>query len=112
LPLNQTSLDLTHLAGLTFSDPDPDKFPCLGLALRAARTGNSLPIVLNAANEVAVEAFLRGDLNYSGIPEVIRRMMDGHVIISPEGLEEILAVDLQTRGEAAAFISSLKNKNS
>ena len=112
LPLNQAALDLTQLDGLTFLDPDPDKFPCLGLALRAARTGQSLPIVLNAANEVAVEAFLRGELNYSGIPEVIRRMMDRHVIISPEGLEEILAVDLQTRGETAAFISSLKNKNS
>ncbi len=112
LPLNQATLDLTQLDGLTFLDPDPDKFPCLGLALRAARTGQSLPIVLNAANEVAVEAFLRGELNYSGIPEVIRRMMDRHVIISPEGLEEILAVDLQTRGETAAFISSLKNKNS
>ena len=112
LPLNQATLDLTQLDGLTFLDPDPDKFPCLGLALRAARTGQSLPIVLNAANEVAVEAFLRGELNYKGIPEVIRRMMDRHVIISPEGLEEILAVDLQTRRETAAFISSLKNKNS
>ena len=112
LPLNQASLDLTQLAGLTFSAPDPEKFPCLGLALRAARTGNSLPIVLNAANEVAVEAFLRGALNYSGIPEVIRRMMDRHAIITPEGLEEILAVDLRTRGETAAYISSLNFKNS
>ena len=112
LPLNQASLDLTQLDGLTFLDPDPDKFPCLGLALRAARTGQSLPIVLNAANEVAVEAFLQGALNYSGIPEVILRMMDRHAIISPEGLEEILAVDLRIRRETAAFISSLKNKNS
>ena len=112
LPLNQTSLDLTQLDGLTFLDPDPGKFPCLGLALRAARTGNSLPIVLNAANEVAVEAFLRGELNYSGIPEVIRRIMDRHAIITPEGLEEILAVDLRTRGETAAYISSLNYKNS
>jgi len=111
LPLNQTSLDLTQLAGLTFLTPDPEKFPCLGLALRAAGTGNSLPIVLNAANEVAVEAFLRGELNYSGIPEVIRRMMDGHAIITPEGLEDILAVDLRTRGETASLISSLNYKN-
>jgi 1-deoxy-D-xylulose-5-phosphate reductoisomerase len=111
LPLNQASLDLTQLDGLTFLDPDPDKFPCLGLALRAARTGNSLPIVLNAANEVAVEAFLRGELNYSGIPEVIRRMLDRHAIITPEGLEEILAVDLRTREETAAYISSLNVKN-
>jgi len=112
LPLNQTSLDLTQLDGLTFLDPDPDKFPCLGLALRAARTGNSLPIVLNAANEVAVAAFLQGELNYSGIPEVIRRMMDRHAIITPEGLEEILAVDLRTRGETAAYISSVNVNNS
>ena len=112
LPLNQPSLDLTQVPGLTFMAPDPDKFPCLGLALRAAGTGQSLPIVLNAANEVAVEAFLRGALSYSGIPEVIRRIMDGHAIITPEGLEEILAVDLQTRRETAAFISSLNYKNS
>jgi 1-deoxy-D-xylulose-5-phosphate reductoisomerase len=112
LPLNQASLDLTQLDGLTFLDPDPEKFPCLGLALRAAKTGQSLPIVLNAANEVAVEAFLRGELNFSGIPEVIRRMLDRHAIITPEGLEEILAVDLRTRRETAAVILSLKNKNS
>ena len=112
LPLNQASLDLTQLDGLTFLDPDLERFPCLGLALRAARTGQSLPIVLNAANEVAVDAFLRGVLSYSGIPEVIRRIMDGHAIITPEGLEEILAVDLRTRRETAAFISSLNYKNS
>jgi 1-deoxy-D-xylulose-5-phosphate reductoisomerase len=111
LPLKQTSLDLTQQAGLTFLAPDPDKFPCLGLALRAAGTGQSLPIVLNAANEVAVEAFLRGELNYSGIPEVIRRIMDRHAIITPEGLEEILAVDLRTRGETAELISTLHYKN-
>ena len=111
LPLNRTSLDLTQSAGLTFLAPDPDKFPCLGLALRAAGTGNSLPIVLNAANEVAVEAFLRGELNYSGIPEVIRRMMDRHAIMTPEGLEDILAVDLRTRRETAACIASLNHKN-
>ena len=68
LPLNQPSLDLTQVAGLTFLAPDPDKFPCLGLALRAAGTGQSLPIVLNAANEVAVEAFLRGALQLFGDP--------------------------------------------
>jgi 1-deoxy-D-xylulose-5-phosphate reductoisomerase len=108
LPLNRTSLDLTRLDGLTFLDPDPEKFPCLGLALRAAKTGGSLPIVLNAANEVAVEAFLRGELPYPGIPEVIRRIMDQHVIISPQGLEEIMAVDCRTRKETVKVLSSFR----
>jgi 1-deoxy-D-xylulose-5-phosphate reductoisomerase len=110
LPLNQPSLDLTRLAGLTFSTPDPQKFPCLGLALRAAKSGGSLPIVLNAANEVAVEAFLRGELPYPGIPEVIRRIMDQHAIINPQGLEEIMAVDCRIREETVKVISSLAGK--
>jgi 1-deoxy-D-xylulose-5-phosphate reductoisomerase len=110
LPLNQPSLDLTRLAGLTFSDPDPEKFPCLGLALRAAQSGGSLPIVLNAANEVAVEAFLRGELPYPGIPEVIHRIMDQHAIINPQGLEEIMAVDGLTREQTAAAIDSSRCK--
>ena len=93
---------------MTFLAPDPEKFPCLGLALRAAKTGGSLPIALNAANEVAVEAFLRGELPYPGIPEVIRRIMDQHGIISPEGLEEILAVDRRTREETVKLISSFR----
>jgi 1-deoxy-D-xylulose-5-phosphate reductoisomerase len=95
---------------LTFLAPDPEKFPCLGLALRAARTGGSLPIVLNAANEVAVESFLRGELPYPGIPEVIRRIMDQHAIISPQGLEEIMVVDRLTREQTAVAISSSRCK--
>lgn len=97
LVLPQSGLDLTRLPGLTFLEPDLEKFPCLGLAWEAARAGGSLPIVLNAANEVAVAAFLQGRLPFGGIPRIIRRIMDKHAIMIPQGLEEILAVDEETR---------------
>ena len=58
--------------------PDHDRFPCLGLAYRALRAGGTLPVVLNAANEVAVEAFLDGKLGFTAIPRVIERTMDAH----------------------------------
>jgi 1-deoxy-D-xylulose-5-phosphate reductoisomerase len=97
LPLPLPPLELTRLNGLTFHEPDLAKFPCLGLAWEAARAGGSLPIVLNAANEAAVAAFLGGRLPFGGIPRIIRRIMDKHVIIKPRVLEEILAVDAEAR---------------
>jgi 1-deoxy-D-xylulose-5-phosphate reductoisomerase len=106
LPLPQSSLDLTRLSGLTFFEPDLEKFPCLALALEAARAGGSLPIVLNAANEVAVAAFLRGELSFGGIPRIIRRIMEKHAIIHPRGLEEILAVDEKIRSLTETLIRS------
>jgi 1-deoxy-D-xylulose-5-phosphate reductoisomerase len=65
------TLDLAELGQLTFEAPDEDAFPCLRLAREAAAAGGTSPCVLNAANEVAVHAFLRGDLSFTGIPRVI-----------------------------------------
>ncbi|MBI5585316.1 MAG: 1-deoxy-D-xylulose-5-phosphate reductoisomerase [Deltaproteobacteria bacterium] len=104
LPLPHSALDLTGLSGLTFFEPDLEKFPCLALAWQAARAGGSLPIVLNAANEVAVAAFLRGELPFGGIPRIIRRIMEKHAIIHPRGLEEILAVDEKIRSLTETLI--------
>ena len=108
LPLHQPGLDLARMSGLTFFDPDLEKFPCLRLAGEAARAGGSLPIVLNAANETAVAAFLRGELPFRGIPEIIGRTMKKHAILSPSGLEEILAVDTWARREAEAVLRTRK----
>src|SRR3712207_5974680 len=69
-------LDLPKLGSLTFEAPDEDTFACLRLAREAGRTGGTAPCILNAANEVAVAAFLDGELPFTGIPEVIARSLD------------------------------------
>jgi 1-deoxy-D-xylulose-5-phosphate reductoisomerase len=73
------SLDIATVAEMTFLPPDPDKFPCLGLAYDALRVGKSMPAVLNAANEEAVALFLDGRLRFDRIPVVIEQVMGKHV---------------------------------
>jgi 1-deoxy-D-xylulose-5-phosphate reductoisomerase len=104
LPLGQTSPDLIGMGGLTFFNPDLEKFPCLGLALEAGRQGGGMPVVLNAANEIAVSSFLKGVLPYQGIPAVIEDTMGKHQRSTPGGLEEILAVDGWARRQAGSWI--------
>ncbi len=95
----QTSL--TRLGTLTFEEPDPERFPALTLARRAGELGGTLPAVLNAANEVAVEAFVNGRATVSQIPEIVRQTMDRHEIVAHPRLEQILAADAWARREAA-----------
>jgi 1-deoxy-D-xylulose-5-phosphate reductoisomerase len=97
-------LDLTAFAGLTFFKPDLAKFRCLELAYQALAAGESMPTVLNAANEVAVEAFLGGAIRFVQIPELIHRTMDAH---QPQGLatiEEVLVVDRWAREKARQLL--------
>jgi 1-deoxy-D-xylulose-5-phosphate reductoisomerase len=72
------SLDLVRFGSLEFRPPDPERFPCLRLAYQAARSDGTLAIALNAANEVAVDAFLGGRLSFTAIPRVIEQTMDAH----------------------------------
>jgi 1-deoxy-D-xylulose-5-phosphate reductoisomerase len=104
LPLNRGYLDLFQVTGLTFFQPDLEKFPCLRLALEAGRVGGSMPAVLNAANEVAVSTFLKGGLPYQGIPAVIEGTMRDHQSLTPTGLDEILAIDAWARKQAHSRI--------
>ncbi len=97
LPVPLPPLDLCALSGLTFLAPDHDRFPAVSLAYRAARTGGSLPAVLNAANEVAVAAFLAGRLPFTGIPAVIEAAMDEHVPVPLASLADVLAADAEGR---------------
>ena len=90
---------------LTFEPPDTDTFRCLALAYQAARLGDTYPAVLNAANEVAVGAFLDGRLAYLGIPDVVERVLDAHEPIAPS-LEGVLEVDAWARGQASATIAT------
>jgi 1-deoxy-D-xylulose-5-phosphate reductoisomerase len=102
------TLDLTRAGRLDFLAPDHERFPCLTLAYRALRAGDTFPVVLNAANEVAVEAFLDGKLGFTSIPRVIERAMNGH---SPEHvltIEVIRRVDLWAREQARAMAAELE----
>ena len=78
-----------------------ERFPALELARRAGETGGTLPAVLNAANEVAVEAFVKGKINFPQITETVRRVMDVHKVVSHPTLEKILEADAWARAEAA-----------
>jgi 1-deoxy-D-xylulose-5-phosphate reductoisomerase len=91
------SLDLTETRRLDFDVPDGEAFPCLGLAYRALEAERSLPVVLNAANEIAVARFLEGRLAFTAIPQVIERTMDAHKAAQVSTLEEVRAVDRWAR---------------
>jgi 1-deoxy-D-xylulose-5-phosphate reductoisomerase len=86
---------------LTFEEPDVERFPAIELARRAGELGGTLPAVLNAANEVAVEAFVNRKINFPQITETVRRTMDAHKVVSRPSLEQILQADAWARREAA-----------
>jgi 1-deoxy-D-xylulose-5-phosphate reductoisomerase len=90
-------LDLEAAGRLDFHAPDTAAFPCLRLAYRALEAERSLPVVLNAANEVAVARFLEGRLGFTAIPQVVERTMDAHVPSDAATLEEVRAVDRWAR---------------
>jgi 1-deoxy-D-xylulose-5-phosphate reductoisomerase len=94
------SLDLVRRGPLAFEAPDLDRFPCLRLARTAAASGGAAPVVLNAANEVAVGAFLEGRLNFTGIAAVIEGVLEQGAPNASVGLEGILAVDAWARRQA------------
>ena len=95
-------LDFGKLARITFEDPDPVNFPGLALALRAGRTGGSLPTVFNAANERAVAMFLKKQIGYLDIARIIEEAMDAHRVIAHPDLDQIL----QTEQETYDFIAA------
>lgn len=102
-------LDLTSLSGLTFFKPDLEKFRCLGLAYRALSDGESMPAVMNAANEIAVEEFLEGRLGFLQIAQVIEETMNAHQAHALESLEEVLQVDQWGRETAGEICRRLVN---
>lgn len=91
------SLDLFSVAQLDFEAPDLLRFPCLSLAYQAIEQGGTAPAILNAANEVAVEAFLGGRLGFTAIPEVIASTLSAIPSVDANNLDEILEVDAQAR---------------
>jgi 1-deoxy-D-xylulose-5-phosphate reductoisomerase len=97
-------LNLAELNHLTFDPPDFEKFPSLKLAYEALERGGTLPAVLNAANEVAVEAFLQGKIGFDHIPQVVASTMNGHNTTPLRGVEDVLKADQWAKGKALDFI--------
>ena len=97
-------LDFTSLSNLTFEKPDLEKFPCLALAYDALRQGGTMPAVLNAANEIAVQAFLDGKIRLSEIAEINKSVMNRHQNIEAKDLETILEADRLAREHATEFL--------
>ena len=97
LPFSSRRIDFGALREMTFQPPDREKFECLGLAYRALQMGGTAPAVLNAANEVAVQMFLDGELPFSAIPSLIREALNAHTPLHAFTLADLGRVDAETR---------------
>jgi 1-deoxy-D-xylulose-5-phosphate reductoisomerase len=104
------ALDLCALGQLSFEQPDAARFPCLGLAFAALRAGGTAPAVLNAANEVAVDAFLSGRLRFTGIAPVIEETMARFAGGPATSLADVMQADAGARREAMAGVSRLMGR--
>ena len=90
-------LDFTEIARLDFEPPDADRFPALRLARDAATTGGTLPCIMSAANEVAVQGFLTGQLGFEKIPEIVEAAMDCVEVSTNTDFEHVLEADRLSR---------------
>ena len=97
LPCDADRLDLTRVGSLTFEEADTDRFPCLTLARRALGEGGHAPVILNAANEVAVAAFLDGKIRFTQIPELIMEALERTPNGALDSIESCVEVDARTR---------------
>ena len=101
LTLNNKKLDFASLQGLTFEEPDMEKFPCLSLAFEAIRKGGNVPCAMNAANEAAVAAFLKDGIRFYDIPEIISACMAGVNFVEKPTVEDLLSTNAEVyRAEA------------
>ncbi len=104
LPLDQPPLDLASIGKLTFYPPDHERFPCLGFGYQALRVGGTMPATLNAANEVAVVAYLQEGIGFLDIAEVIRATMEAHQPRAVVDLEDALDADRWAREKADTLV--------
>jgi 1-deoxy-D-xylulose-5-phosphate reductoisomerase len=103
-------LDLAELKSLTFEAPDPVRFPALNLGRRAIRAGGTMGAVLNAANEIAVEAFLAGRIRFTQIAAIVGETMDAHRFLPVPTLQDLQAADAWARDDAARRADKTKEK--
>src|SRR5580698_2765940 len=100
---DRVQTNFAKLGQLTFEEPDVERFPAIELARRAGEIGGTVPAVLNAANEVAVEAFVGQKIRFTQITETVRSTMDAHKVVAHPSLEQILEADAWARKKAAEF---------
>jgi 1-deoxy-D-xylulose-5-phosphate reductoisomerase len=99
---DRVQTDLAKVGQLTFEEPDRERFPALDLARNAGEVGGTMPAVLNAANEMAVTAFIDGRIRFPEISEMVARVMGRHAVVNKPGLAQILEADAWARQEASA----------
>jgi 1-deoxy-D-xylulose-5-phosphate reductoisomerase len=106
-PGPQGFLDFAGVHTLTFSEPDPRRYPCLEMAYRASQASESHVIAMNAANEEAVSAFLKGHIPFGAIARLISRAIEETVPTRPEGLEHVLALHASARAHARKLLTAV-----
>jgi 1-deoxy-D-xylulose-5-phosphate reductoisomerase len=111
LPLSNRKLDFAKLGSISFFEPDLDKFPALGLAYKAIERGGNIPCVLNAANESAVAAYLRDEIPFYGISDIVGECMEKATYIAEPTIEDIFETNRQTRAAADLLIMSSFKKS-
>ena len=102
-------LDLTQMSRLTFEEPDGDRFPCLNLAFDALKRGGTAPATLNAANEVAVAAFLDGKIRFTDIARLIESVLEKHQSRDASSIESILSADADARIATQVLIDNVRS---
>lgn len=107
LPLNNRKLDFATLGSLSFFEPDREKFPALSLAFEAIGRGGNIPCALNAANEVAVAAFLADRIGFYDISDVVKASMDGAVFVAEPTIEDIFATNNETLARAGELVDAV-----
>lgn len=103
-------LDLASLPELTFMRYNPERFPCLELAVTAGKTGGSMPAALNATNEVAVNSFLEGRVAFTDIAEIVKEVIDKHQLVLDPDLAQLAAADEHARATALSLVEQLGRK--
>ena len=106
IPTGATPLDLAAIGRLDFAPADLERFPALGLARAALEAGGSRPAVLNAANEVAVAAFLDGRIGFLDVARVVEQVLERYIPAMAASIEDVLAVDAEARGTTAALLEN------
>ena len=101
-------LDFTQMSALTFFKPDEEKFPSLSLARRALKLGQGATCVMNAANEVAVYAFLEKKIGFLDIAQTVENILEKYVPVSVTSVEDVLELDGETRKQTEAFVAALR----
>lgn len=110
LPLSTRKLDFAKVGSLSFSEPDPERFPALGLAFKAMERGGNIPCALNAANEAAVAAYINGRISFYGISDVVGECMERTSYISDPSLEDIFATNDEAYSLSGRLIDEMERR--